>query len=160
MNNIQKTLFTATVAVLVGAGIFEARQAAQLREQNQTLQQQQAEQLRQLQRERQQFRQDTWARLRTNTPDADEMALSPPPNFMPIQTNLPRCVPNWKLPPAMNSGLVATNSFVKRVCVYVDILVAAGQKTDAEKIRDEAVAILDDPRLKSAVSDAERKIGK
>ena len=55
MTTLQKTLVTATVAVLTGAGIYEARQAAQLREQNQTLQQQQsplAEQSRQLQRER------------------------------------------------------------------------------------------------------------
>ena len=42
MTTLQKTLVTATVAVLAGAGIYEARQAAQLREQNQTLQQQQA----------------------------------------------------------------------------------------------------------------------
>ena len=55
MTIIQKTLVTATVAVLAGAGIYEARQATQLREQNQTLQQQQAplaEQLRKLQSER------------------------------------------------------------------------------------------------------------
>ena len=55
MTTLQKTLITATVDVLAGAGIYEARQAAQLREQNQTLQRQQAplaEQLRQLQSER------------------------------------------------------------------------------------------------------------
>ena len=44
MTIIQKTLLTATVAVLAGAGIYEARQAAQLREQVQTLQQQQQQQ--------------------------------------------------------------------------------------------------------------------
>jgi hypothetical protein len=52
MTTLQKTLVTATVAVLAGAGIYETRQAAQLREQNQTLQQQQAplaEQIQQLQ---------------------------------------------------------------------------------------------------------------
>jgi len=52
MTTLQKTLVTAAVAVLAGAGIYEARQAAQLREQNQTLQQQQAlltEQIQQLQ---------------------------------------------------------------------------------------------------------------
>jgi RNA polymerase sigma factor (sigma-70 family) len=42
MTTLQKTLVTATVAVLVGAGIYEARQAAHLRDQVQTLQQQQA----------------------------------------------------------------------------------------------------------------------
>ncbi|MGD0746065.1 MAG: sigma-70 family RNA polymerase sigma factor [Verrucomicrobiota bacterium] len=55
MTTLQKTLVTVTVAALAGTGIYEARQATQLREQNQTLQQQQsplAEQIRQLQRER------------------------------------------------------------------------------------------------------------
>ena len=42
MTTLQKTLVTATVAVLAGAGLYEARQAAQLRDQVQTLQQQQA----------------------------------------------------------------------------------------------------------------------
>jgi len=42
MTTLQKTLLTATVAVLAGAGIYKARQAAQLRDQVRTLQQQQA----------------------------------------------------------------------------------------------------------------------
>jgi hypothetical protein len=110
---------------------------------------------------RQQSRQDSWAQLRTNTPDADEMPLSPPPNYQPIQTNLPRrVVHNWQLPPAIDSGLMVTNSFVNRVCVFVDVLVAAGHKADAEQIRDEAMLVLDDPRLKSSVTDAEQKLAK
>lgn len=55
MTALQKTLVTITVAALAGAGVYEAHTAAQLREQNQMLQQQQAsqaEQIRQLQRER------------------------------------------------------------------------------------------------------------
>ena len=55
MTTLQKTIVTATIAILAGAGIYEARQAAQLREQNQTLEQQQApltEQIQQLQSER------------------------------------------------------------------------------------------------------------
>jgi cell division protein FtsL len=55
MTTLQKTLVTATVAILAGAGIYEARQALQLREQNQTLQQAQAtlaEQIQELRRER------------------------------------------------------------------------------------------------------------
>ena len=54
MTTLQKTLVIATVVVLAGAGIYEARQAAQLRDQVQTLQQQQAplvEQIQQLQSE-------------------------------------------------------------------------------------------------------------
>lgn len=55
MTTLQKTLVTATVAVLAGAGIYEARQASQLRDQVQTLQQQQgpmAEEIQRLQSER------------------------------------------------------------------------------------------------------------
>ncbi len=55
MTTLQKTLVTATVAVLAGAGIYEAHQTSQLREQIQTLQQQQApsaEQIQLLSRER------------------------------------------------------------------------------------------------------------
>ena len=59
-------------------------------------------------------------------------------------------------PPDM--GQMATNNFVGEACELVEILVATGHKADAEKIRDEAVNVLDDPRLQSAVSDAEEKI--
>ena len=54
---------------------------------------------------------------------------------------------------------MATNNFVSQVCKLVKILVATGHKSDAEKIRDKAVLVLDDPRLRSAVNDAEKKIG-
>jgi hypothetical protein len=55
MTTLQKTIIGATLAVAVGAGVYEARQASTLREQNQTLKEQQAplaEQIQQLQRER------------------------------------------------------------------------------------------------------------
>jgi hypothetical protein len=55
MTTLQKTLIAMTLAVVAGTGIYEARQASQLREQNHALQQQQAplaEQIQQLQRER------------------------------------------------------------------------------------------------------------
>src|SRR5207244_6556151 len=42
MTTLQKTIMTATLAIVAGAGIYEARQTSRLREQNQTLQQQQA----------------------------------------------------------------------------------------------------------------------
>ena len=42
MTTLQKTIVTAALAVLVGVGIYKARQAARLREQNRILQQQQA----------------------------------------------------------------------------------------------------------------------
>jgi RNA polymerase sigma factor (sigma-70 family) len=77
MTTLQKTIITAVLAVAVGTGIYEARQAAQLREQNQTLQQSQAplaEQNRQLQRERERLqreRDDATNRLAALT---DELA--------------------------------------------------------------------------------------
>ena len=57
MTTLQKTAATLTVAALAGAGIYEARQAAHLRDQVQTFQQQQAplsEQIARLQQERDQ----------------------------------------------------------------------------------------------------------
>jgi RNA polymerase sigma factor (sigma-70 family) len=54
MTTLQKALVTTALVATVGAGIFEAHQAAQLREQNQILQQQQAtlaEQIQKLQNE-------------------------------------------------------------------------------------------------------------
>jgi tetratricopeptide (TPR) repeat protein len=55
MTTLQKTLAAVTVAVLAGAGIYEARQASQFHDQVQALQQQQAplaEQIQKLQSER------------------------------------------------------------------------------------------------------------
>jgi RNA polymerase sigma factor (sigma-70 family) len=54
MTALQKTIIGATLVAAVGTGIFEARQASQLREQNQILQQQQtslSNQIQQLQQE-------------------------------------------------------------------------------------------------------------
>ncbi len=50
--------------------------------------------------------------------------------------------------------------FVGQTRQWIEVLIGTGHKADAEKIRDQAAAILDDPRLKSAVSDAEEKIQK
>jgi serine/threonine protein kinase len=54
----------------------------------------------------------------------------------------------------------ADNNFVSEVRQLIEILVATGHQADAEKIRDQAVAVLDDPRLKSAIGDAEEKVQK
>jgi len=50
MTALQKTIVTATIAVLAGAGIYEARQASESREQVKTLQQQQAPLVEQIER--------------------------------------------------------------------------------------------------------------
>jgi hypothetical protein len=54
----------------------------------------------------------------------------------------------------------AENNFAGETRRLIEILVATGHKADAEKIRNQAVAILDDPRLQSAVSDADQKLKK
>ena len=53
---------------------------------------------------------------------------------------------------------MATNSFVNGARQLIEILVGAGRKTEAEEIQNQAVAFMDDPQLKAAVSDAERHI--
>jgi hypothetical protein len=55
---------------------------------------------------------------------------------------------------------VADNLLVGNTRQLIEILVGAGHKADAENIRTQALALLDDPRLQSAVTDAEKKIGK
>jgi tRNA A-37 threonylcarbamoyl transferase component Bud32 len=52
----------------------------------------------------------------------------------------------------------AARTFVKDTRQLVEILVGTGRKADAEKIRDQAVAVLNVPELQSAVSDAEQKL--
>ncbi len=51
-------------------------------------------------------------------------------------------------------------NFVSQVCTLVEILVGTGHKTDAEIMSSRAVAVLDDPRLHSAVADAQARIAK
>ena len=50
--------------------------------------------------------------------------------------------------------------FTGQVRQLIEILVATSHQADAEKIRDQALAVLDDDRLRSAISDAEEKIHK
>jgi serine/threonine protein kinase/tetratricopeptide (TPR) repeat protein len=50
--------------------------------------------------------------------------------------------------------------FVGQVRQLIEILVATGHEEEAEKIRGQAVAVLDDARLKSAISDAQEKTRK
>jgi tetratricopeptide (TPR) repeat protein len=52
----------------------------------------------------------------------------------------------------------AADRFVGQTRQLIEILVATGHQADAEKIRDQAVAVLDDGRLKSVVTDAEQRI--
>ncbi len=54
----------------------------------------------------------------------------------------------------------ADDRFVRSVGQLVEILVGTGHRSEAEEIRDQAASILDDPRVKSAVDDAEKKVRK
>jgi hypothetical protein len=53
---------------------------------------------------------------------------------------------------------MADKNFVAQTRQLIEILVGVDQKPEAEKIRDQAVALLPDDRLKSAVTDAEKTI--
>jgi hypothetical protein len=50
------------------------------------------------------------------------------------------------------------DSFIGQTRQLIEILVATGHQADAENIRDQALALLDDPRLHSAVTDAAAKV--
>ena len=52
----------------------------------------------------------------------------------------------------------ANDSFVNDTRRLVEILVGSGHTDEAQKIQSEAVAVLNDPRLQSAVGDAEEKV--
>jgi hypothetical protein len=54
----------------------------------------------------------------------------------------------------------AENGFVGQTRRLIEILVATGHKPEAEKIQGQALTVLDDERLKSAVADAETKTKK
>ncbi len=69
--------------------------------------------------------------------------------------------PQPPLPPTDASDFMRKSSvdrFVRNVGQLIEILVGAGRKPEAGKICDQALATLDDPRLKSAISDAEQRI--
>ena len=62
--------------------------------------------------------------------------------------------PSFILPPAADNILVGDTRQL------IEILAWAGHKADAEKICTQALALVDDTRLQSALSDAEKKVGK
>ncbi len=52
----------------------------------------------------------------------------------------------------------ADDNFVGQTRQLIEILVGVGEIGDAEKIRDQALTVLNTPKLKSAVSDAQQKV--
>ena len=68
-------------------------------------------------------------------------------------------LPQGFTPPARpDMGQMATNQFVGQVCKLIEILVAAGHPADAENIHTQALSVVADPRLQSALRDAEKKV--
>lgn len=63
-----------------------------------------------------------------------------------------------RVPTLMAPPPFADENFVRETRQLFEILVGAGRKADAEKIQSQAMAILDDARLKSAVSDATEQV--
>jgi predicted Ser/Thr protein kinase len=55
-------------------------------------------------------------------------------------------------------GTMATNNFVGGACQLIEILVGTGHADVAQNIRDQAVKVVDDARLHSAMEDAQTKI--
>jgi serine/threonine protein kinase len=72
-------------------------------------------------------------------------------------TNLPTFSPPDTLAMIKKS---AEDRFVGGVRQLIEILVGTGHMAEAGKIRDEAITVFNDARLQSAVSDAEKKVGK
>ncbi len=64
------------------------------------------------------------------------------------------------MPTRITVPKMAEDNFVGEVRNVIEILVATKSNADAEKFRDEALLLVDDARLKSAVSDAEEKLRK
>ncbi len=54
----------------------------------------------------------------------------------------------------------ANDQFVNQTRNLIEILVATGHEPEAERIRSQALAILNDPRLSSAITDAQERVGK
>ena len=50
--------------------------------------------------------------------------------------------------------------FVKESCHLIEVLVGTAHKAESEQIRKQALEVLDEPRLRSAVEDAEKKVAR
>ena len=66
--------------------------------------------------------------------------------------------PNGQVPFPPDMAKMADAGFVAQTRNLIEILVATGRKADAEKIQSQAMAVLDDVRLKAAVSDATEQV--
>ena len=65
---------------------------------------------------------------------------------------------SWPQPAISSLPKLADKTFVAQTRQLIEILVGVDDKNDAEKIQRESMLLLEDPALKSAVDDAEKKI--
>jgi len=126
MTTLQKTLAATAIVVFVGAGVYEAQQAARLRGQVRTLLQQQAplaEQIRQLQRDRDDATNrvlDLLAentRLRTNPNESELLKLRSEVARLKRDSNELNELKYSQLPIDTNSIEVAANLWVSRAAI-------------------------------------------
>jgi serine/threonine protein kinase len=110
---------------------------------------------------------DSYRRMYEMQRDRAASTYSPPAPPLRLATNAPgaQVVASRPLPPPTLPSSVAESMrkssedyFVRQVCHLVEVLVGAGHKDQAQKIRDQAVEVLEDARLKTAVSDAETRV--
>jgi tetratricopeptide (TPR) repeat protein len=80
-----------------------------------------------------------WQLLKQNEQPAEENPVQPANPVAPL--------------PPPTRPKTADGQFIDETCQLILILVKTDHKTEAEHIRDEALGLVDDPRLKSAVSD-------
>jgi hypothetical protein len=69
--------------------------------------------------------------------------------------------PEWTVPPPFKlpePPNFADKNFVNQTRQLIEVLIGDGYQADAEKIQQQAVALLDDGRLKSAVADAQQAV--
>jgi serine/threonine protein kinase len=85
----------------------------------------------------------------------------------PFPTNLPAIAPappTTQIPLPSNYGewrkKLAEDRFVGGITTLVEILVGTGHTDQARGIRDQAMKVLDDPRLKNVVEEARQRAGK
>jgi RNA polymerase sigma factor (sigma-70 family) len=121
MTTLQKSIIGAVLVAAVGTGVFEARQAAQLQNQIQTLQQQQAplpEQIQQLQRQRDDATNQLAEllaeneQLKSNQNETNLLKLRSEIGMLRQQTNeLGKLVQAWQNASRQNSPVFPTNFF-------------------------------------------------
>jgi hypothetical protein len=69
-------------------------------------------------------------------------------------------MPEPHRPPFPDQAKQTDDSFGDQVCQLIEILLGTKHKAEAAKIRDQAIPLLDAPRLKSAIEDAEKAVRK